>query len=55
MLIAAPRGGPGGDHTIAQIKGRSRPAGVSSMEQRIPPISRESYYNAIECGKQGGG
>jgi hypothetical protein len=40
--------------TIAQIKGQSRPAASPAWNKGILPISRESYYNAIECGKQGG-
>jgi hypothetical protein len=38
----------------AQIKGQVRPAATPAWNKGILPISRESYYNAIECGKQGG-
>lgn len=37
----------------AQIKGRVRPA-TPAWEKGLQPISAESYYHAIECGKQGG-
>jgi hypothetical protein len=40
--------------TAAQIKGQARPAVSPAWNKGILPISRESYYNAIECGKQGG-
>jgi hypothetical protein len=40
--------------TIAQIKGQARPAASPTWNKGILPISHESYYNAIECGKQGG-
>ncbi len=39
---------------LAQIKGQVRPAATPAWNKGILPISRESYYNAIECGKQGG-
>jgi hypothetical protein len=38
----------------AQIKGQARPAASPAWNKGILPISRESYYHAIECGKQGG-
>jgi hypothetical protein len=38
----------------AQIKARVRPAPTPAWDKGIQPISAESYYNAIECGKQGG-
>jgi hypothetical protein len=37
----------------AQIKAQVRPA-TPPWNKGIQPISSESYYNAIECGKQGG-
>ena len=37
----------------AQIKAQVRPA-TPAWSKGIMPISSESYYNAIECGKQGG-
>ena len=37
----------------AQIKAQVRPA-TPAWNKGIQPISSESYYNAIECGKQGG-
>jgi hypothetical protein len=38
----------------AQIKAQVRPAPTPAWNKGIQPISAESYYNAIECGKQGG-
>lgn len=37
-----------------QIKGQVRPAPSPAWNKGLQPISAESYYNAIECGKQGG-
>ena len=37
-----------------QVTARARPAPTPAWNQGILPISAESYYNAIECGKQGG-
>jgi len=42
------------DPAIAQIKAQARPAPTPAWTKGILPISPESYYNAIECGKQGG-
>jgi len=39
---------------FAQITAQARPAPTPSWNKGILPISPESYYNAIECGKQGG-
>lgn len=38
----------------AQIKAQARSAPTPAWNKGILPISPESYYNAIECGKQGG-
>jgi hypothetical protein len=38
----------------AQITATARPDATPLWLQGIVPISPESYYNAIECGKQGG-
>lgn len=38
----------------AQIKAQVRAAPTPAWNKGILPISAESYYNAIECGKQGG-
>lgn len=38
----------------AQIKGQVRPAKTPPWNKGIMAINAESYYNAIECGKQGG-
>ncbi len=47
---------PGGRVASAQapIKAEARPAPTPAWNKGILPISPESYYNAIECGKQGG-
>lgn len=37
----------------AQIKAQVRPA-TPAWEKGLKPIDAESYYHAIECGKQGG-
>ncbi|MEP7307529.1 MAG: hypothetical protein ABJA98_18660 [Acidobacteriota bacterium] len=39
---------------LAQIKAQARSAPTPAWSKGILPISQESYYNAIECGKQGG-
>lgn len=36
------------------IKAQARPAPTPAWNKGILPITPESYYNAIECGKQGG-
>jgi len=36
------------------IKALARPAPTPAWNKGILPISPESYYNAIDCGKQGG-
>ena len=38
----------------AQIKAQARRAPTPAWTKGILPINPESYYNAIECGKQGG-
>ena len=38
----------------AQIVAIARPAATPPWTKGILPISSESYYHAIECGKQGG-
>ena len=39
---------------LAQIKAQARSAPTPPWAKGILPISPESYYHAIECGKQGG-
>jgi hypothetical protein len=39
---------------LGQIKAQVRSAPTPAWNKGILPISPESYYNAIECGKQGG-
>jgi hypothetical protein len=38
----------------AQIKATARPGATPAWNKGLLPINAESYYNAIECGKQGG-
>ena len=38
----------------AQIKAVARPGAKPAWNKGLRPISPESYYHAIECGKQGG-
>jgi hypothetical protein len=38
----------------AQIKAVARPGAVPPWNKGLMPINAESYYHAIECGKQGG-
>jgi hypothetical protein len=38
----------------AQVKAKLPPAASPSWNKGIQPISRESYWHAVECGKQGG-
>jgi hypothetical protein len=38
----------------AQIKAQARSAPTPPWNKGILPISAESYWNAVECGKQGG-
>ena len=37
-----------------QITAKARPAPTPVWNKGIKPVDAESYYNAIECGKQGG-
>lgn len=39
---------------LAQIKAQARSASTPVWEKGILPINAESYWNAVECGKQGG-
>ncbi len=38
----------------AQVKAVARPGAKPAWNKGLTPISPESYYHAIECGKQGG-
>jgi|KBSMisStandDraft_5_1062788.scaffolds.fasta_scaffold88697_4 hypothetical protein len=49
--ILAP--GPADGQTGAPIKAAVPPAGKPPWSKGIQPLSRESYYHAIECGKSG--
>ncbi len=42
------------EHSTAQLTATARPNATPTWYQGILPISTESYYHAIECGKQGG-
>ncbi len=44
----------GATRASAQVTAQIRPAAKPAWNKGILPISRESYYNAMECGKQGG-
>jgi len=50
LIIAAAFAPP----VAAQIKAQPRAGAVPPWTKGITPISPESYYHAIECGKQGG-
>jgi hypothetical protein len=39
---------------VLEVKPQARPSGPPAWSKGILPISPESYYSAIECGKQGG-
>src|ERR1700675_1125111 len=39
---------------IAQINAQAGTAATPAWNKGILPISAESYWNAVECGKQGG-
>src|SRR5258707_111213 len=48
-MRASPPAGP-----VAQIAGQGRRAGAPPWAKGIPPVGAGSYWNAVECGKQGG-
>jgi len=50
-LVLAPR--PANGQAGAPIKAAVPPAGNPPWNKGIQPLTRESYYNAIECGKSG--
>jgi hypothetical protein len=56
LLVACIAAAPlwGAWPAFAQVKAAARSAPTPPWTKGILPISRESYYNAIECGKQGG-
>lgn len=39
---------------LAQLKAQARNAPTPPWDKGILPIGQESYWNAVECGKQGG-
>ena len=39
---------------LAQVKARARPGAKPAWTKGILPISPDSYWNAVACGKQGG-
>jgi hypothetical protein len=53
-LIVAAACGTGAAHAQTQVKAQIAPGAAPPWEKGILPTSPESYYNAIECGKQGG-
>jgi hypothetical protein len=46
--------GAGPAHAQSQVKAEIAPGAMPEWGKGILPISPESYYHAIECGKQGG-
>jgi hypothetical protein len=44
----------GANGSTVRVKAQPRAAGTPAWTKGILPISPESYYNAIECGKGGG-
>src|SRR5215212_939801 len=51
-LVAFSGVGPAAAQT--QVKAQIAPGAKPPWERGILPINRDSYYSAIECGKQGG-
>ncbi len=49
MLVALTPGS-----ALAQIKAQIPPGITPAWDKGIQPISRDNYWNAVECGKQGG-
>jgi hypothetical protein len=49
MLVALAPGS-----ALAQVKGQVAPGIMPVWDKGIQPISRDNYWNAVECGKQGG-
>ncbi|MGE0448944.1 MAG: hypothetical protein AB7Q29_05105 [Vicinamibacterales bacterium] len=41
-------------HAQLQVKAQIAPGATPAWDKGIAPINPESYYQAIECGKQGG-
>jgi hypothetical protein len=41
-------------HALGQITAVARPGATPAWNKGMRPIDSESYYHAIECGKQGG-
>jgi len=39
---------------VVSVKGQARTAAAPAWTKGVLPISPESYWNAVECGKQGG-
>jgi len=54
LLMAAAIGGAASAALAQTITARARPAPSPAWNKGIQPVNAESYYNAIECGKQGG-
>ena len=49
MLVALTPGS-----ALAQVKGQVAPGIMPVWDKGIQAISRDNYWNAVECGKQGG-
>ncbi len=54
MLVLALAVATAGVTLSAQIKGQARAAATPAWNKGVLPINPESYWNAVECGKQGG-
>ena len=50
LLVA----GTGTRNTLAQVTATARSGATPAWNKGILPVNSESYYHAIECGKQGG-
>jgi hypothetical protein len=53
-VVLAASAGAGLVRAQVQVKAQIAPGATPAWEKGILPINAESYYQAIECGKQGG-
>lgn len=53
-LVAFASPAPAAAQAPAPLKAAMPPAAKPAWSKGIQPLSRDSYYHAIECGKQGG-
>ena len=54
LTAALAIGAPSPAAAQQKITAKVRPAPAPAWNKGIKPVDAESYYNAIECGKQGG-